>query len=114
MGSEQPSVPGLLSDLEPTGRPPIDPVRASVQIALVLYLMPVILLVAALGVTSIVVARMARGVARAAAWLKFDPRPESRPEQRAIGFRPIAGRKRARLPVGNRRASSERTQRSQS
>jgi hypothetical protein len=97
MGSEHPS---LLSDLERTGRPPIDRVGAAIQIALLLYLMPVILLVAAIGVTSIVVVRAVGGVRRAAARLKFDldrlARPGPRPDRRAIGFRPIVRPKKLR------------------
>jgi hypothetical protein len=97
MGSEHPR---LRSDREPTGRPPIDLIGASVQIALLFYLMPVILLVAAIGVSSIVVARAVRGVRRAATRLKFDldrlARPAPRPDRRAIGFRPITRPKKLR------------------
>jgi hypothetical protein len=105
MGSEHPSLPGLLSDLELHGREPhdrnsIDPVRALFQITLAVYLLPVILLVAAIGVTSIVVTQAARWTARAASWLRLDlarpAKPATQSQRLAIGLRPIAGRKPSR------------------
>jgi hypothetical protein len=98
MVSENPTMVDLLPDPVTSPRDRLDPVRVAVQVALVLYLLPVILLVATIGVTAIVVGRLARMTAKAADTLKFGPDrhslPGSRTDGTVIGTRPIARWKR--------------------
>jgi hypothetical protein len=97
MTSEHPTILELPS--EPKSVPPgrVDLVKIVVQGVLALYLLPVILLVAGIGVTSIVVAHTARLAARTAGLvvhvLPRRIRPGSAIEARVIGSQPIAVRK---------------------
>jgi hypothetical protein len=98
MVSENPAVVDLLPNPETSPRDRVDPVRVAVQVALAFYLLPVILLVASIGVTAIVVGRLARLTAKVADTLKFGPDrhslPGSRTDGAVIGTRPIARWKR--------------------
>jgi hypothetical protein len=93
MGSESPVLPGSRAESEAASRHRVDPVRYAVQATLVLYLLPVIILVAVIGFTAIVVGRLSSLVARASS-LVVGPTPQ--PDRRLIGSRPILTRSKPR------------------
>jgi hypothetical protein len=88
-------MPDLMSEPEGRLRGRIDPVRVAVQGVLALYLLPVILLVAAIGVTSIVVVRLAGLIVKAVSLVPLGQGRHSpqnlQPGGQTIGSTPIAG-----------------------
>ncbi len=103
MISEPPTIPGFLANDEPSQRHRIDPIRLVVQGTLALYLLPVVLLVAAIGVSSIVISRSVSWIATFVNILTPGPNQASRftprLEARVIGSRPIVRLKSKRSRV---------------
>jgi hypothetical protein len=103
MVSEKPAISGLLTDQATAPEGQGDPLRVVVQVVLVLYLSPVILLVAAMGVTAILVDRLVKMASKVIAILPFGKDRSKRQgfvtRETRIGSRPIAGwtRKRSRV-----------------
>jgi hypothetical protein len=107
MVPEDPTAPGLALGVDPcplenpTGR--VDLVRYAVHAALAVYLLPVLMLVAVIGLVSIAVNRVAsvlvkatRALARREGWPTYS---RFRPQPQVIGTRPAgrAHRKRTRV-----------------
>jgi hypothetical protein len=76
-------------ETEPAPNQP-DRVAAAVQIVLALYLLPVLCLVAAIGLTSIALGALGRGLARLVPGIGRSARVGSARNPRRIGVRPIA------------------------
>jgi hypothetical protein len=103
MVSVDPTMPGQPAEQTTSLPSPVDPVRRVVHLVLCLYLMPVILLVAAIGLIGIVVERLATGLrafVRAIAPGKVgETRPGITVKDRVIGVRPVSvwNRRRSRV-----------------
>ncbi len=100
MVSEKPTMPGLSTDPAIVTGSQSDPVRVAVQVALVVYLLPVILLVAAIGVLAIAAGPLAKMASKVWAVLvpgndRLVPRSFIY-QERLIGSRPITQDKRKR------------------
>jgi hypothetical protein len=103
MMPENSTMPELSTDREPRPCGRVDPVAVAVQVALALYLLPVILLVVAIGATSILFGRLIGMTSRAARPLLLgaaEPIARDLPgASRVIGTRPVVGPKRKRYRV---------------
>jgi hypothetical protein len=103
MVSVDPTMPGRPAEPTTSFPSPVDPVRRAVHFALCFYLMPVILLVAAIGLIGIVVERLAtsmKALVRAISPAKFgENRQGIAVKGRVIGVRPVSDWKRRRSRV---------------
>lgn len=103
MGSEFPTMSELAPNPDTSPRGRIDPVRFAVQGVLALYLLPVVLLVAAIGVISIAAGQSARLIAKAVGRLTPGQSRASlqspQAHGRAIGSRPISGQRTRRTRI---------------